>query len=69
METIDCIVEKMGVADVDQKLGEFLIDGILYVFQEQTGEDLHDSERFRNCCEWSWISNKALSTPDLWYHI
>ena len=49
METVDSIVEKMGVADVDQKLGEFLIDGILYVFQEQTSEDLHDSERFRNC--------------------
>merc|ERR1719242_1885363 len=29
METIDSIVEKMGVADVDQKLEEFLIDGIL----------------------------------------
>jgi splicing factor 3B subunit 1 len=41
METIDSIVEKMGVADVDQKLEEFLIDGILYAFQEQTGEDSH----------------------------
>ena len=35
METIDSIVEKMGVADVDQKLEEFLIDGILYVFQNR----------------------------------
>merc|ERR1719361_2740119 len=41
METIDSIVEKMGVTDVDQKLEEFLIDGILYAFQEQTGEDSH----------------------------
>jgi splicing factor 3B subunit 1 len=41
METIDSIVEKLGVADVDQKLEEFLIDGILYAFQEQTGEDSH----------------------------
>ena len=41
METIDSIVEKMGVTDVDVKLEEYLIDGILYAFQEQTGEDSH----------------------------
>jgi len=41
METIDSIVEKMGVADVDQRLEEHLIDGIIYAFQEQTGEDSH----------------------------
>ena len=39
METIDKVVESLGTADVDARLEELLVDGILYAFQEQTGED------------------------------
>lgn len=39
METIDKVIEDMGIADIDQKLEEQLIDGILYAFQEQTADD------------------------------
>jgi hypothetical protein len=36
METIENVVANLGVADIDQRLEEQLIDGILYAFQEQT---------------------------------
>jgi len=39
METVDKIVQNLGVSDVSEKLEEQLIDGILYAFQEQTAED------------------------------
>jgi splicing factor 3B subunit 1 len=39
METIDKVIESLGTADVDARLEELLVDGILYAFQEQTGED------------------------------
>lgn len=35
METIDRVVRDLGTADVDARLEELLIDGILYAFQEQ----------------------------------
>jgi len=35
METIQKVLEKLGSADVDDRLEERLIDGILYAFQEQ----------------------------------
>ncbi|KAI9474310.1 MAG: splicing factor 3B subunit 1 [Benjaminiella poitrasii] len=40
METIEKIVSNLGAADVDPRLEELLIDGILYAFQEQTVEDV-----------------------------
>ncbi|KAJ3333392.1 Splicing factor 3B subunit 1 [Blyttiomyces sp. JEL0837] len=40
METIEKIVSALGSADVDERLEEVLIDGILYAFQEQTVEDV-----------------------------
>lgn len=36
METIDKVVQNLGTADIDARLEELLIDGILYAFQEQT---------------------------------
>ncbi|TKS67867.1 Splicing factor 3B subunit 1 [Collichthys lucidus] len=39
METIEKIMGNLGAADIDHKLEEQLIDGILYAFQEQTTED------------------------------
>ena len=39
METIERIVAQFGVADVDSKLEEQLMEGILYAFQEQASED------------------------------
>merc|ERR1719422_440330 len=40
METIEKIMGGLGSADVDSRLEEQLIDGILYAFQEQTTEDV-----------------------------
>ncbi|XP_041365145.1 splicing factor 3B subunit 1-like isoform X3 [Gigantopelta aegis] len=40
METIEKIVANLGAADIDSRLEEQLIDGILYAFQEQTTEDV-----------------------------
>lgn len=45
METIEKIMGNLGAADIDHKLEEQLIDGILYAFQEQTTEvreDVHN---------------------------
>ena len=39
METIEKVVEALGTADIDARLEELLVDGILYAFQEQTAED------------------------------
>eukprot|EP00271_Cylindrocystis_brebissonii_P023373 TRINITY_DN9672_c0_g1_i1.p1 TRINITY_DN9672_c0_g1~~TRINITY_DN9672_c0_g1_i1.p1 ORF type:complete len:1296 (+),score=272.86 TRINITY_DN9672_c0_g1_i1:282-4169(+) len=39
METIEKVVTNLGAADVDARLEELLIDGILYAFQEQTSDD------------------------------
>jgi len=40
METIDKVVSDLGTADVDARLEELLIDGILYAFQEQVSPHL-----------------------------
>jgi len=37
METIDKVVTALGAADIDARLEELLVDGILYAFQEQVG--------------------------------
>merc|ERR1719159_987146 len=39
METIDKVIANLGVADIDSRLEEQIIDGIVYAFQEQTSED------------------------------
>ncbi len=39
METIEKILAQLGASDIDQRLEELLIDGILYAFQEQTTDD------------------------------
>ena len=41
METIEKIMGNLGASDIDSKLEEQLIDGILYSFQEQTTEVNH----------------------------
>jgi splicing factor 3B subunit 1 len=38
METIENIITLMGASEIDARLEEQLIDGILYAFQEQTQE-------------------------------
>jgi len=40
MESIEKIMGGLGASDVDSRLEEQLIDGILYAFQEQTTEDV-----------------------------
>lgn len=39
METIEKVVQALGVADIDQRLEQRLMDGILWAFHEQTSED------------------------------
>jgi splicing factor 3B subunit 1 len=39
METIEKVLSALGSADVDQRLEEQLIDGLLYAFQEQQGQE------------------------------
>ncbi|KAI4838995.1 splicing factor 3B subunit 1 [Plasmodium brasilianum] len=41
MQTIQSIINNLGVDDIDQKLEEQLIDGILYAFQEQASDDYY----------------------------
>ncbi|CAJ0582767.1 unnamed protein product, partial [Mesorhabditis spiculigera] len=50
METIDCIVAVHGTNDLDSRLEEQLIDGILYSFQEQTQEDAVMLNGFGTVC-------------------
>jgi splicing factor 3B subunit 1 len=38
METIEKITENLGAADIDSRLEEQFIHGILYAFQDQTTE-------------------------------
>ena len=37
METVEKVLTNLGAADIDSRLEELLIDGILYAFQEQVG--------------------------------
>ena len=39
METITKVIEELGTADVDTRMEELLIDGMLYAFQEQTSDE------------------------------
>ncbi|KAJ4897290.1 hypothetical protein Rs2_24084 [Raphanus sativus] len=39
MEAIDKVVTNLGASDIEGRLEELLIDGILYAFQEQTSDD------------------------------
>ncbi len=43
VETIDKVVADLGAADIDARLEEVLIDGILYAFQEQVCRPEPDS--------------------------
>ncbi|KAL3090250.1 hypothetical protein niasHS_006702 [Heterodera schachtii] len=51
METIENIVALMGASEIDSRLEEQLIDGILYAFQEQTQEDAIMLEGFGTVCK------------------
>lgn len=48
MESIEKIMGGMGAADIDSRLEEQLIDGILYAFQEQTTEVSSADFLFKN---------------------
>lgn len=39
METVENIIQNLGASDIDTRLEEQLIDGILYAFQEQASDD------------------------------
>ncbi|CAM9771926.1 unnamed protein product, partial [Ectocarpus fasciculatus] len=39
METVELIVQNLGASDIDERLEEQLVDGILYAFQEQASDD------------------------------
>ena len=38
LETIEKVMANLGASEVDSRLEEQLVDGILYAFQEQTNE-------------------------------
>lgn len=40
LETIEKVMANLGASEIDSRLEEQLIDGILYAFQEQTNEDI-----------------------------
>jgi splicing factor 3B subunit 1 len=40
MDAIDKVVAKLGAADIDPRIEQVLVDGILFSFQEQTVEDI-----------------------------
>ena len=46
METIEKVMSNLGAADIDSRLEEQLIDGILYAFQEQTTEVMIDRKLY-----------------------
>lgn len=39
METIDKVLTALGAADVDARLEERLVDGVLYAYQEQLQDE------------------------------
>merc|ERR1711937_1059144 len=39
METVEHVIQDLGAANIDERLEEQLIDGILYAFQEQASDD------------------------------
>lgn len=41
METLELVVQNLGAADIDERLEEQLMDGILYAFQEQASDDTY----------------------------
>lgn len=51
MESIEKIMGNLGAADIDSRLEEQLIDGILYAFQEQTTEVFISKYIFCNTIE------------------
>uniref|UniRef100_A0A915PYR5 TOG domain-containing protein n=1 Tax=Setaria digitata TaxID=48799 RepID=A0A915PYR5_9BILA len=51
METIENIVSLMGANEIDARLEEQLIDGIVYAFQEQTQEDAVMLDGFGTVCK------------------
>lgn len=50
METIENIVALGGTNEIDARLEEQLIDGLLYAFQEQTQEDAVMLDGFGTVC-------------------
>ena len=39
LETIEKIINTLGVADIPSRLEQLLIDGLIFMFQEQTSDD------------------------------
>ena len=46
METVNKVLQNLGAGDIDERLEERLIDGILYAFQEQAVDANSDSAAF-----------------------
>ena len=57
---------KLGTADIDARLEELLVDGMLYSFQEQTGDDGDVMlERVRNRRERAWRTRAKPYLPQI----
>ncbi|CAJ0942594.1 unnamed protein product, partial [Mesorhabditis belari] len=59
METIENIIALQGTNEIDDRLEEQLIDGILYAFQEQTQEDTVMLDGFGTVCRGLGLRCKA----------
>lgn len=63
MESIEKIMSNLGASDIDSRLEEQLIDGILYAFQEQTTEVSHNKHM---CCMILYLSSLTLEQCMNW---
>lgn len=63
-ETIDLIITQIGAHDIDTRLEELLMDGILYAFQEQTTDD---AAAVLNAFGTFLPSSLSLLIPMLWF--
>ncbi|KAJ1408323.1 hypothetical protein SESBI_23605 [Sesbania bispinosa] len=69
METIEKVVTNLGASNIDARLEELLIDGILYAFQGQTGDDANVMlNGFGAVVNSLGQRVKPYTSSDLWYH-
>ena len=73
METVEQIITNLGTSDIDYRLEERLIDGMIYAFQEQTSEDnvsMLNGTSVTVClfvCCFVFFSLRVISVVFVWY--
>uniref|UniRef100_A0A1I8FAU6 SF3b1 domain-containing protein n=1 Tax=Macrostomum lignano TaxID=282301 RepID=A0A1I8FAU6_9PLAT len=59
MDTVEKVLNNLGATEVDSRLEEQLIDGVMFAFSEQTNEDAVMAERLRHPGERSGQAGEA----------